>query len=148
MSYIAFSSNLSPKLRARMEHFTGVSTQQVLETQRRKEGYEPNESSTTRVNRTDYTRSLHSSDSRIEAGLENDAAHNLPPGTAITTNAGRDRHGMAVNQDIALANLDPRTRSGKEGPRLGVSTVVGKDEQRDDVHDGIAVRRDWRLDSE
>ena len=134
-----------------MENFTGISTQHVLETQRRKEGYEPNESSTSRVNRTDYTRSLHSDDSRLEDGPENDAAHSLP-GTAITTDAGvngrRDRHGMAVNQDIALASLDPRTMSSRDGQRLGVSTIVVKDKQRDDVHDGIAVRRDWRLDSE
>ncbi|KAL8955430.1 MAG: hypothetical protein Q9183_006650, partial [Haloplaca sp. 2 TL-2023] len=114
-----------------MENFTGISSQHVLETQRRKEGFEPGESSTTRVNRTDYTRSLHSSDSRLEDGPDNDAPHGLP-GTALTTDGRRDKHGMAVNQDIALASLDPRTKSSREGPRLGVSTVAVRDEQKDD----------------
>ncbi|KAL8991904.1 MAG: hypothetical protein Q9169_007548, partial [Polycauliona sp. 2 TL-2023] len=152
---LSFSSNLSPKLRGRMEHVTGVSTRQVLETQRRKEGYEPNESSTTRVNETGYTRSSRSNDSRLEAGLYDDTAPTLP-GTAITTDQGidgrRDKHGMAVDQGIALANLDPRTRNSRPGaqdPRLGTSTNATTAKHRDSVpDDAIGVSRDWRLDSE
>ncbi len=133
-----------------MEHLTGVSTQHILDT--RKEGYEPNESSTTRVNRTDYTRSLHSNESRLEAGVYDDEAPSLP-GTAVTTgggvDGGRDRHGIALNQDIALANLDPRARSSRPGPRLGVSSTAVADERAGSTYDDtITVTRDWRLDSE
>ena len=66
----------------------------------------------------------------------------------------RDAHGMALDQDVALANLDPRTRaySGSrqgEGKRLGFSSSAVADEQRSDVPDrGIGVTRDWRLESE
>lgn len=134
-----------------MEHLTGVSTKHVLENHRSKIGYEPNESSTTRVNRAGYSRSLHSNESRLEAGLYDDETPKLP-GTAITTDSavdGRsDKYGIAVDQDIALANLDPRTRTSRPG-RLGTSTTAVADERPNPVHENaIAVKRDWRLESE
>ena len=154
-SYLAFSSMLSSNARARMENLTGVSTQHVLHVQRAKEGYESSESSTTRVNATGYTRSLHSNDSRLEAGLYNDTPAPSLPGQALTTDDSsldghsRDRYGMAINQDIALANLDPRTRNSKPGPRLGVSTPAIADEFPNTVpNNAIGVNRDWRLDRE
>ena len=54
---------------------------------------------------------------------------------------------MAVNQDIALANLDPRAQVGL-GP-MGTSTHAVADERQGSVPDqGIGVSRDWRLESQ
>ncbi|KAG8525588.1 uncharacterized protein KY384_009232 [Bacidia gigantensis] len=67
----------------------------------------------------------------------------------------RGKGGMAVNQDVALANLDPRSEARDLGQgrteRLGTSThagVGGEGERRRNVPDSsIGVERGWRLES-
>lgn len=150
-SYIVFSSKLSSSARTRLERITGISTAYVIETQLAKSEFGAAESSTTRVNENGFQQSLRSVPSQLEAGAYNDMAPGVPS-TAAAAN-GRDKHGMAVDQDIALANLDPRTRTreaGQGAKRMGMSSIAVADEQRSgNVPDqGIGVLRDWRLDSE
>ena len=64
-----------------------------------------------------------------------------------------DQGGMAIDQNAALATLDPRllqanaADSANEGP-LGSSAQAGVDEEQRDVPNrGIGVQRDWRLSS-
>lgn len=59
---------------------------------------------------------------------------------------------MALDQEIALANLDPRCRQthpGEGNQRLGVSTTAVANESSLSVpSQGIGVSRDWRMYSE
>ena len=66
----------------------------------------------------------------------------------------RDESGMAINQDVALANLDPRLQAKDPGngstmQSLGSSAQAGFDEEKRDgvPHQGIGVRREFELKS-
>ena len=142
-----FASNLSASGRARIERITGVSTRYVVENQRAKGEIDPRGSSTTRVNDHEFRTSLHSDPSQLESGVYQDTAPWAPKAAA-----NRPTHGMAADHDIALANLDPRTRDmrpGQSNKRLGVSANAVADESSPNVPEqGIGISRDWRLYSE
>lgn len=153
---------MSPSARRKLERVTGVSTAQILQEYIRKDDHRTRGSSFTKINDTEPQASLRSEDpSGLEAGKY---AANDGVGVVITTDSiPRDRNGMAMDQDIALANLDPRTRGagvgevekaqgqaqGQGHQRIGTSTSVVADVMRGEVpRQGIGVSRDWRLDSE
>ena len=126
----------------------------VLDTQQAKSEFGAHGSSTTRVNNSGFPPSLRSDSSQLEAGIYNDTAPCVPRTAATGNGVSRlwDERGMAIDQEIALANLDPRTRhlkSGQSNKRMGVSTSAVADEPSRNVpNQGIEVSRDWRLDSE
>ena len=61
---------------------------------------------------------------------------------------------MAINQDVAVANLDPRMQAKDLGhgrtKRMGTSTqaMAGDEHPAEAPVQGIGVSRDWRLESE
>ena len=151
---------MTPSTRRRVERVTGVSTAYVLQEYINKDDFPAGGSSSTKITDAELPPSLRSEDpSGLEAGnyTANDGV-----GMAITTDSmSRDKDGMALDQDIALANLDPRTRGTGRGEvekaqgqgqghrRMGTSTSAVADEMGGEVPEqGIGVVRDWRLDSE
>ena len=132
-----------------MEQITGVSTAYVLETQHAKSEFITG-SSTTRVN----PHSLRSDSPQLEAGSYNDTAPCVPRAAAVGSGRSgvNSKHGMTVDQEIALASLDPRTRTiepRKSDQRLGVSTSAVANESSHSVpSQGIGISRDWRMYSE
>ena len=132
-----------------MERVTGVSTAYVLETQHAKSEF-VTRSSTTRVN----PRSLRSDSSQLEAGTYNDTAPCVPRAAAVGSGRSghNSKHSMAVDQEIALASLDPRNRTiepRQSNQRLGVSTSAFANESSHNVpSQGIGISRDWRMYSE
>ena len=153
---------MTSSARRRIERVTGVSTAYVLQEHIRKDNYPAGGSSSTKINDAELQASLRFEDpSVLEAGRY---SANDGVGVAITTDSiPRDKNGMALDQDIALANLDPRTRGTGTGEvekaqghehghghqRMGTSTSAVADEIRGEVpRQGIGVVRDWRLDSE
>lgn len=105
---------MSPSARRKIERVTGVSTVNLLEEYIRKNDCPAGGSSFTKINDTELQPSLRSEDpSGLEAGkyTANDGV-----GVVITTDSiPRDKNGMALDQDIALANLDQRTRGAGTG---------------------------------
>lgn len=87
-------------------------------------------------------------------------AHHSGEGAPPVPNVGapkemnRDKSGMALNQDDAVTNLDPRYRAKdpghEQGKKMGTSTqAIAADEHSGTTPDqGIGVSRDWRLESE
>ena len=166
-----FSSRLSPAARERVERSFGVSSVHQP-TEAGKSEYGAHGSSTTEVNGSEPS-SLRSKPSQLEAGTytHNEKLSSMP-GQAITTenNNGttpyssvqppsttqqtpRDGHGLALNQEAALANLDPRAQAVDMGDgttqKMGTSpnaTVEDRDESP--PGQGIGVSRDWKLEKE
>lgn len=104
-----------------------------------KSDFGANGSSSTRINDSNGSQEL-------EAGLYDETAPYAP----------RDESNV-VDQEIALANLDPRTRTqdsvgpGKKHKKMGSSTIatVNKAPPPGNVPDhGIGISRDWSLNSE
>ena len=96
-----------------------------------------------------------SSDSQLEAqSYDLDDISKPEPVAKKDGQAGpRDDKGMAVNQDAALANLDPRVRARDDGKgqtrRMGTSTEAVADQPTSNAPgEGIGVSRDYRLESE
>lgn len=136
-----------------MEQVTGVSTAYVLETQHAKSEFITG-SSATRVGANGFPQSLRSDSSQLEAGVYNDTAPCVPRAAAVGSGRSgvNSKHGMTVDQEIALASLDPRTRNlepRKSNQRLGVSTSAVANESSHSVpSQGIGISRDWRMYSE
>ena len=136
-----------------MEQITGVSTTHVLETQHAKSDFITG-SSTTKVSANGFPHSLHSDLSQLEAGIYNDTAPCVTRAAAVGRGRSgvNSKHGMTVDQEIALASLDPRTRTigpRQSDQRLGVSTSAVANESSHSVPDqGIGISRDWRMYSE
>lgn len=78
----------------------------------------------------------------------------MPNSAAMESGKSRysRKQDLALDQEIALASLDPRCRemNPREGnQRLGVSTTAVADESSLSVpSQGIGVSRDWRMYSE
>ena len=153
-SYLVVATRLSSHARQRLESITGITSADVLGNQRSKAEPGTTESSATRVNAKGFQPSLHSESSQLEAGTYNDTAPCVPRTAAAQKGRSKYSHklGLSADQDIALANLDPRRRDmdSKEGDqRLGVSTTaVAQDLSICVPSQGIGVSRDWRLYSE
>ena len=62
----------------------------------------------------------------------------------------RDESGMAVNQEAALANLDPRSQTNAPGVEpMGTSTHAVADDKQGSVPDqGIGVSRGLKVESQ
>ena len=164
-SYLIFSSRLSPRTADRFSRITGVSSTHPRSCD--PNGLEKHRTgSSTRighsVSHTPSTNSLkHPTDLEAQTyPLEDLSAPPMPAhpntiGTAATTgqgdergrDVGRTRSGGDVQQEVALANLDPRAQATvKEGEvdRLGTSAhAVANTEGDSPPGSGINVRRDW-----
>ncbi|KAG8533759.1 uncharacterized protein KY384_001500 [Bacidia gigantensis] len=138
--------HLSPSARERIERITGTTTTYVNDSQALKPEFSAKRSSFAKINDDGFQPPLRSKPSQLEAGTY--AAHEVVPPIP------RDQNGMAIHQDIALANLDPRTKAleherGQRHKRMGTSTNAVADQPSNDVPTrGIGISRDWRLDSE
>ena len=111
-----------------------------------------------KINGVGFQPSLRSNPSHLEAG-GNGTNGADPIAIAVTTGSGgvgpRDKDGMAVNQAIALANLDPRfnaqelqSRNNTSNEKLGSSTSAVANKPPNKAPDqGIGISRGWRLDS-
>ena len=133
---------------------TGVSTASVRETQRAKSGFDVAAFSTTRGHGPSPQPSLHFASSQVEAGVYHETAPIVAKAAAtVDSEVGwRDNRGLTLDQDIALANPDPRNRdirSRQDQNRLGMTSNAVADGPSSQVPQyGIEVSRDWRLDCE
>ena len=137
--YLVFAAQLSPRTRERIERISHVSSEPKPD----KMSDLPHSGSSTNIHGSSRSHSHESKPSDVESGP--------PPVPKVYADIlPRDKSGMAVNQDAAVANLDPRVRTNDgQTKKMGTSSqAIASDSQDGTPGEGIGVSRDWRLESE
>ena len=173
-SYLLFSSHLSPRNRERISRMmSGLRSDQLQNPEGKSfdagqsdPNTRPSGSSSAKPHGTSSApHSLRSKPSDLEAGRQYEM-DDLPPVPKPAVTKGtpaprqppqpivgeRDKDGMAVNQDVAVANLDPRAQAQDLGhgntQKLGTSTeAVASSKNANVPEQGIGVSRDYKLES-
>lgn len=134
--FVYISSQLSPRNRSRIERATGVSTSLPPPTKSNGERNPSNPSSHTLTS----DKSLRSKPSRMEEGTQWYDMDEMPhPMPAHDANVTRDADGMPVDQEAALASLDPRANT------TSTHAHVERGPGGNTPESGIGVAREWEV---
>lgn len=146
-TYGFVTSRLSSRSRDRVSKFTGVVPADSSKSDLKTGAYMEMNSTGRKEGVSNASTSLHSRPSDLEAqDVGGDRMYTEKTFMPV------DKSGMAVNQDAALASLDPRLQGkgggGAHAQPLGSSARAGVNEEKHNIpENGIGVERQWDLES-